>query len=67
MLHVHYCRLIKVREIENELLTIMFAVKTFYKFIHRRRFRLQTGPRSLITVDLCIKKCIPSQTANRLK
>ena len=52
-------------ELEKEGLAIVFAIKKFYKYIHRREFILQTDHRPLLAI-FGSKKGIPTNTANLL-
>ena len=50
---------------EKEALWIIFAVTKFHRYLHGRRFQLQTDHKSLITI-FGSKKGLPVYTANRL-
>ena len=52
-------------QIEKEALGIIFAVTKFLKYLHGRRFILQTDHKPLITI-FGSKKGLPVYTANRL-
>ena len=52
-------------QIEKEALGIIFAVTKFHRYLHGRRFILQTGHKPLITI-FGSKKDLPVYTANRL-
>uniref|UniRef100_A0A914WIF7 RNA-directed DNA polymerase n=1 Tax=Plectus sambesii TaxID=2011161 RepID=A0A914WIF7_9BILA len=53
-------------QIEKEGLALVFAVKKFHKFLHGRRFLLQTDHKPLLTIFGC-RQGIPVYTANRLQ
>ena len=52
-------------QIEKEALGIIFAVTKFHRYLHGRRFILQTDHKPLITI-FGFKKGLPVYTANRL-
>ena len=52
-------------QIEKETLGIIFAVTKFHRYLHRRRFILQTDHKPLITI-FGSKKGLPVYTAKRL-
>ena len=52
-------------QIEKEALSIIFAVTKFNRYIHGRRFTLQTDHKPLVTI-FGSKKGLPKYTANRL-
>ena len=52
-------------QIEKEALAIIFAVTKFNRYIHGRRFTLQTNHKPLVTI-FGSKKGLPTYTANRL-
>ena len=53
-------------QIEKESLAINYAIKKFHRFIHARKFTLQTDHRPLLTIFVS-KKGISMHTANRLQ
>ena len=56
---------INYSEIEKERLAIIFAIKKFHKYVHRRELILQTDHRPLSAIFASIKG-IPTFTANQL-
>ena len=56
----------KYSQIEKESLAIIYACKKFHKYIHGRRFILQTNHRPLLSINV-LKKGIPMHTANWLQ
>ena len=52
-------------QIEKEALGIIFAITKFHRYLHARRFILQTDHKPLITI-FGSKKGLPVYTANRL-
>ena len=52
-------------QIDKEALGIIFAVTKFHRYIHGKRFILQTDHKPLITI-FWSKKGLPVYTANRL-
>ena len=66
----HACRFLlpaekQYSQIEKEDLGIIFAVTKFHRYLHGRRFILQTDHKPLITI-FGSKKGLPVYTANRL-
>ena len=53
-------------QIEKEGIAIIFAVKKFHRFVHRRKFALQMDHHPLLSI-FGSKKNIPTHTANRLQ
>ena len=52
--------------IENESLGIVFALNKFHRFLHERRFTLQTDHRPLLAI-FGSKKGLPTHTVDRLQ